>query len=263
MLVDSHCHLDLIDLAPFDGDADALRAAARAAGVTGMLCVSVSMEAWPAMRARFDAWPEVWFSVGAHPNGREDRSPTVEELVAHARDPRVVAIGETGLDFYRSEGDLSWQHERFHRHIEAARIADLPLIVHTREARAETLAALRDASAAGVRGVMHCFTEDWETARAALDLGFYISFSGIVSFRNAEDLRAVARRVPEDRLLVETDAPWLAPLPHRGRPNQPAWVRHVAECLADVRGVDVERLAAVTTANFHRLFARTVPGEAC
>jgi len=254
MLVDSHCHLDRVDLAPYDGDFARLMADTTAAGVAKLLCVSIDLEHYPVMRALVDPFPQVSVSVGVHPNEDEGRDPTPDELVALAEDPRNVAIGETGLDYYRSEGDLNWQQERFRNHVAAARACGKPLIIHTRAARADTIRILRECEARDAGGVMHCFTEDWETAKAALDLGFYISFSGILTFKSAADLREVAQRVPADRLLIETDSPYLAPIPHRGKSNQPRWVAHVAECLAGLRGLEVEDVVALTGDNFAALF---------
>ncbi len=254
MFVDSHCHLDRVDLKPYDGDFARLMTETAAAGVTRMLCVSIDLEHYPAMRALVDPFSQVDVSVGVHPNEDEGRDPEPDELVALAADPRNVAIGETGLDYFRSVGDLTWQQERFRNHIAAARACGKPLIVHTRAAAADTIRILQEAGARDAGGVMHCFTEDWETARTALDLGFHISFSGILTFKTAEDLRQVAARVPLDRLLIETDAPYLAPIPHRGRSNQPRYVAHVAECLAGLRGMTVESLAEVTAANYASLF---------
>jgi TatD DNase family protein len=254
MLVDSHCHLDRIDLAPYGGDFAALLAATRAAGVGHSLCVSIDLEAYPHMLALVEPYAQVSVSVGVHPNERDTPQPHPDTLVELARHPKNVAIGETGLDYYHGKGDLEWQRERFRRHVVAARIARKPLIIHSRDARADTLAILREERADEVGGVMHCFTEDWDTAARAMDLGFYISFSGIVTFRNAAELREVAQRVPDDRLLIETDSPYLAPVPHRGKPNEPRHVVHVAALLAELRGTDVETIAALTTANFSRLF---------
>jgi TatD DNase family protein len=194
-----------------------------------------------------------------HPNEREGREPSVEDLTGLADDARVVAIGETGLDYYRSQGDMAWQQERFRRHIRAAKISGKPLIIHTREAAADTLRIMREEQAQDIGGVMHCFTESWEVARAALDLNFHISFSGIVTFRNAEALREVAKQVPQDRLLIETDAPYLAPVPFRGKTNEPAYVKHVAECLAMLRATSFEDIAAHTTRNFFGLFRQAKP----
>lgn len=254
MLVDSHCHIDLLETDRYDGGLPGVLANARALGVGHMLCVAVNLRAYPAMRALVDPLPDVSVSVGVHPNERDEPEPDQEHLVDLARDPRVVAIGETGLDYYRSSGDLEWQRERFRTHIRAARRAAKPLIVHSREARADTLQVLAQEDAGAVGGVMHCFAEDWETARRALDLGLHISFSGIVTFKSAAELKEVARRVPLDRMLVETDAPYLAPVPYRGKPNQPGYVRHVAEHIAVLRGLPLEEVAAHTTANFQRLF---------
>jgi len=193
-------------------------------------------------------------SVGVHPNEQDATEPEPDVLAELARHPKNVAIGETGLDYFHGKGDLEWQRERFRRHVAAARLAKKPLIIHSRDARADTLAILREEGAVDVGGVMHCFTEDWDTAAAAMDLGFYISFSGIVTFRNAADLREVARRVPDDRLLIETDSPYLAPVPHRGRPNEPRYVAHVAAQLAELRGADADAIADLTRDNFARLF---------
>lgn len=254
MLVDSHCHLDRVDLRHQDGDFARLIAACAEAGVTRMLCVAIDLEHYPAMRALVDPFPLIDVSVGVHPNEAGGEEPTVERLLALAADPRVVAIGETGLDYYRGEGDLGWQHDRFRTHVAAARVCRKPLIIHTREARQDTIRLLAEEGASDVGGVLHCFTEDWETARQGLDLGFHISFSGILTFKSAAELREVARRVPLDRLLIETDSPYLAPVPHRGRPNQPGYLPHVADCIAELRGMDREAVAEVTTANYRRLF---------
>ncbi|HEX7044693.1 MAG TPA: TatD family hydrolase [Burkholderiales bacterium] len=250
-LVDSHCHLDF---APLGSDVPAVLARAREQGVGHCLCVSVTLEAFPRVREIAHAHPNVYASVGVHPNERAGREPTADELIALAQDARIVAIGETGLDYYRSEGSTDWQQERFRNHIRAARAARKPLIIHTREAAADTLRIMREEGADQIGGVMHCFTESWEVARAAMDMNFYISFSGIVTFRNAEALRDVGRRVPADRMLIETDSPYLAPVPHRGKPNEPAFVRHVAECLAAVRGESLDAVAEQTTRNFFALF---------
>ncbi|HHH39059.1 MAG TPA: TatD family deoxyribonuclease [Sedimenticola sp.] len=258
MLIDSHCHLDRLDLEPYDNDFPRLMAATAAAGVGHLLCVSIDLESYPDMLERVAPYSQVSTSVGVHPNDRERREPEPEELVALAEQGRNVAIGETGLDYFRSEGDLAWQRERFRNHIAAARACGKPLIIHTRAAREDTLDIMRAEGAREAGGVMHCFTEDWEMARQALDMGFYISFSGIVTFNSAGDLREVARKVPEERILIETDAPYLAPVPHRGKPNQPAYLVQVAERIAALRGWEIERLAAVTSDNFFRLFRHAV-----
>jgi len=255
MYVDSHCHLDFPELS---SRLDEILATMRANRVDRALCVSVTLEDFPRVLALAEAHPHLYASVGVHPDHREAREPDVATLVALADHPRIIAIGETGLDYYRTEGDPAvlngWQRERFRVHVRAARATGKPLIVHTRSAADDTLAILREQGADAVGGVMHCFTETWEVARAALDLGFFISLSGIVTFRNAEALREVARRVPLDRLLIETDSPYLAPVPHRGKVNEPGFVRHVGEFLATLKGVETERFAQITTENFDRCF---------
>ena len=250
-LVDSHCHLNF---EPLHASLEEVLQRARDNGVGHMLCVSVTLETFPEIRALAHNHSNLSTSVGVHPNEREGCEPSVEDLTSLANDARVVAIGETGLDYYRSQGDMTWQQERFRRHIRAAKKSGKPLIIHTREAADDTLRIMREEGAGDIGGVMHCFTESWEVARAALDLNFYISFSGIVTFRNAEALREVAKQVPEDRLLIETDAPYLAPVPFRGKTNEPAFVKHVAECLATLRATNFEALAEHTTRNFFALF---------
>ena len=258
MFVDSHCHLDRVDLSRYQGDFARLMAETREAGVSDMLCVAIDLTGYPSMRALVDPYPNVSVSVGVHPNQEPDEAghvePTPDDLVALAADPRNVAIGETGLDYYHGKGDLDWQRERFRVHIAAARACRKPLIIHTRDARDDTIRILREERAHDVCGVLHCFTETWEMAKQGMDLGFYVSFSGIVTFRSAAELREVARRVPLDRLLIETDAPYLAPVPHRGKPNEPRLVSHVAACIAELRALPVEKLAAVTRDNYRRLF---------
>jgi len=259
MLVDSHCHLDRVDLKPYAGDFLRFMEETRAAGVGHMLCVSIDLEHYPGMRTLVEPYPQIFVSVGVHPNEQKRRDPSPDELAELARDPRNLAIGETGLDYYRSTGDLGWQHQRFRSHIAAAKDCGKPLIVHTRNAREDTLRILKEEDARDAGGVLHCFTETWEMAREALDLGFYISFSGIVTFNTAENLREVAVKVPLDRLLIETDCPYLTPEPHRGRPNEPKFVAAVAQCIAGLRGVTTEELAAVTRDNFFSLFRNAVP----
>jgi TatD DNase family protein len=254
MLVDSHCHLDMLDLAPFGGSVAGVLEAAAEQGVGRFLCVAVNLEDFPAMLQLAEAHARVVASVGVHPNERAGREPTVDELVALAQHPKIVAIGETGLDYYRSEGDLDWQRERFRRHIRAARRCGKPLIIHSRAAGEDTLTILDEEGAGAVGGVMHCFTGDWATAQAAMALGFYISFSGIVTFKSARELQEVAVKMPLERMLVETDCPYLAPVPHRGKPNQPAYVRYTAEFIAGLRDVDYATVAAATTASYRRLF---------
>lgn len=254
LLVDSHCHLDRLAFDQIEGGLAGALDEARAAGVGHFLCVAINLEAYPAMRELVDPFPQISVSVGVHPTDGHGQIPELDHLCRLGLDARVVAIGETGLDYYYGAEHKDYQQDLFRLHVQAARAVGKPLIVHTRDARADTIAVLRDEGADTVGGVMHCFTEDWDTARRALDLGFYISFSGIVTFRNAEALRDVARQIPADRILVETDSPYLAPVPKRGRSNQPAYVRYVAECVAQIRGIEFEELARITTANFHRLF---------
>ena len=254
MFVDSHCHLDRVDLSHYQGDFARMMAATREAGVSHLMCVSIDLPQYTVMRALVAPYPNVAISVGVHPNESPEAEPTVADLIALAADPRVAAVGETGLDYFRSEGDLEWQRQRFRTHIAAARDCAKPLIIHTRNAREDSLRILHEEGADVVGGVLHCFTEDWETARRGLDLGFYISFSGIVTFKAAADLRSVARRVPIDRLLIETDSPYLAPAPYRGKPNEPRYVSLVAACIAAERGITVDHLARVTSENYFRLF---------
>ena len=254
MLIDSHCHLDRLDLAAHGGSLDAALDAARAVGVGHFLCIGVSADNAATVKGLAERYGDVDCSVGVHPLDLEPGAePALDWLLGELAHPKVVAIGETGLDYHYEPESAALQQASFRLHLEAARITGKPVIVHTREARADTLALLREA-ALPQAGVLHCFTEDWEMARAALDIGFYISLSGIVTFRNAEALRDVARQVPADRLLVETDSPYLAPVPHRGKPNLPQYVREVAEYLAVLRGVSYEALAEQTSNNFKRLF---------
>ena len=254
MLVDSHCHLDRLDLKPFDGELDGALDAARDNGVGFMLCVCINLETFPRVLEIARGHDHIATTVGVHPNDHPGTAVDPETLRRYAAEPEVVAIGETGLDYFRSEGDLDWQRRRFRDHIRVARETGKPLVVHSRDARQDTLPILEEEGAGEAGGVMHCFVDDWETAQRALELGFYISFSGIVTFKNATELHEVARRVPADRLLVETDSPYLAPVPYRGKPNQPAYVRHVAEGLAALRDTTVEAIAETTTENFFRLF---------
>ncbi len=260
MLVDSHCHIPLILQQSPGSNLPELLAAARAAEVAGMLCVAVDLEGVPALLGLARRYPNIVISVGVHPNAHPEHEPDVDTLLAYARDPRVIAIGETGLDYYRSRGDLGWQHERFRRHIRVARIAKKPLIVHSREARGNVIKILSEEKAGEAGGIMHCFTDDYETALKALHLNFLISFSGILTFKNATALQEVARKLPLERLLVETDSPYLAPVPYRGKSNQPAYVRHVAEFLASLKGTTFEQVAKQTTRNFLDLFPSTRAG---
>lgn len=251
LLVDSHCHLDFSD---FAGREEELLAAMTANGVGWALIAGVTLERFPQVLALAERFPNLYAAVGVHPDTQEGEDPDQERLISLAANPRVVAIGETGLDYYRLEGDLEWQRERFRTHIRAARRTGKPLIIHTREAAADTLRILKEEGAGEAGGVFHCFTETRAVAEAALDLGFHISFSGIVTFKNALKIKEVAGFVPIDRILVETDAPYLAPVPYRGKLNHPALVRHVAEEVARLKGLALEDLAQATTANFFRLF---------
>jgi len=251
ILVDSHCHIPMIEGA---GGSQTVIETALAQGIGHMLCVSIDLETFPELIALAEAYPCLSASVGVHPNTDLKQEPTAEQLAALAAHPKIIAIGETGLDYYRSQGDLEWQRRRFRTHIRAAMAVHKPLIIHSRDAREDVIAILAQESAAQIGGVMHCFTDDVATARRALDLNFYISLSGIVTFKNALALQQVAKNIPLDRLLLETDAPYLAPVPHRGKQNQPAYVRHVAEYVAALRGVSVDTIAEATTANFRRLF---------
>jgi TatD DNase family protein len=254
MLVDSHCHLDRLDLSK-NNNLSELIDTAHEADIGHMLCVSIDLESYPEMLAAVESQKGVSVSVGVHPCDDDRREPTVDELVELAKHPKNVAIGETGLDYFRVEGDLEWQRERFRTHIRAAKIAKKPLIIHTREAREDTIRILQEEGAAEVGGVMHCFTETWDMAQAAMEMGFYISFSGIVTFKNAVELQDVAQKVPLDRMLIETDSPYLAPVPLRGKPNQPLYVRYVAEKIGELRNMTSEEVGRITTDNFYRLFS--------
>jgi len=253
-LVDSHCHLDRLDLTPYDGELSKAIRAASEVGISQILCVCIDLENFKDILHIANTYPHVTASVGIHPNEKIQHAPSVDELVQLADDANVVAIGETGLDYYRSGGDLTWQHDRFRMHIQAARKAKKPLIIHSRQARDDTIRIMHEESAGDVRGVMHCFTETWEMAKQAMDCDFYISFSGIVTFKNAKEIQEVAMKVPLNRMLIETDAPYLAPVPYRGKPNEPAYVRYVAECIAELRGIPLEEVALQTTQNFFDLF---------
>ena len=257
-LIDSHCHLDRLDLAKLGGTLDTVLAQARDAGVEAMLCVGINLEDFPVVRGLAEAHPQVFASVGVHPGEGCGIEPDVSGLTQLADHPRVVAIGETGLDYYYGGDNAACQRDRFRIHIRAARETGLPLIVHTRDAAQDTLRLMREERADLVGGVMHCFTGDYDTAMAAIDLGFYISFSGIVTFKNADDLRQVAANLPMDRLLIETDAPYLTPVPFRGKANQPAYVRYVADCIAAIRNESADTIAAATSDNFFHLFGSKV-----
>lgn len=254
MLIDSHCHLDMLTPVKAGEGVDTVLARARDNGVSHFLCVSVNFEDLPAMLDVIEGRSNVFASAGVHPSATPEREPTQADIEAWAVRDNVIAVGETGLDYYYDTVPREVQQERFRCHVRAAVKLDKPLIVHTRDAREDTLQILREEGAAECGGVLHCFTESWEMASAAINIGFYISMSGIVTFRNADSLRDVARRVPLDRLLVETDSPYLAPVPMRGKENEPAFVKHVAEAIAVERGISLGELAEATTANFFRLF---------
>jgi TatD DNase family protein len=264
MFVDAHCHLTFPELAE---QLPEIRKAMEAAQVDRALCICTTLEEFPAVHALATGYDNFWATVGVHPDNEGVTEPSVDDLVERAALPRVVAIGETGLDYYQMEerkggrgiADMEWQRQRFRTHIRAARQSGKPLVIHTRASSADTMAILKeegeDGSPAAAGGVFHCFTETAEVARQALDLGFYISFSGILTFKSAQDLRDVAAFVPLDRLMVETDSPYLAPVPYRGKTNSPAYVPFVAKQLAEIRKLPVEEVAALTSANFERLFS--------
>lgn len=255
-LIDSHCHLDRLDLEPYDNKLSNALTYANEVGVGHMLCVSINMENFKAVIDTANNYDFVSASVGVHPNDNDGHDPGTDELIALADDKNIVAIGETGLDYFRNEGDLSWQQDRFRRHITASKETKKPLIIHMRDATDDTLRILKEERADEVGGVMHCFVEDWEVAQKALDLNFMISFSGIVTFKNAKDLQLVAKNVPQDKMLVETDSPYLAPVPYRGKSNQPAYVVQVAEKVAELRDVSLEEVAELTTKNYFNLFGQ-------
>jgi TatD DNase family protein len=259
MFTDSHCHLNFPELV---AQLPAIRLAMSAAQVNRALCIATTLEEFPAVHALAMRYDNFWATVGVHPDNENIKEPSLQDLVTLGQLPRVVGIGETGLDYYRlgerTMTDMAWQRERFRTHIRAARQLGKPLVIHTRMASADTLSILReegeDGATGSAGGVFHCFTESAEVARAALDLGFYISFSGILTFKNAQDIRDVASFVPMDRLLIETDSPYLAPVPYRGKTNNPSYVPFVAACLAELRQCPVETIASVTSQNFETLF---------
>lgn len=255
MLTDSHCHLDKIDLEPFENNFSAMIDAATEFDVSQFLCVCIDTEHFQDVLKTAQQHPNIYCSVGVHPTHKDSYAPSANELIALAQNKEVIAIGETGLDYFRCEDDdMTWQHDLFRTHIEAAKQTQKPLIIHTRAAKEDTIKILKEQNADQVGGVMHCFAEDWETAQQAMELNFYISFSGIVTFKSAKQLQEVAKKVPADKYLIETDSPWLAPTPKRGKPNQPAYVKYVAEKMADLRGCSYEHIAQVSTDNFNRLF---------
>jgi TatD DNase family protein len=256
MFIDSHCHLDRIDLKPYENNFSVFMHEVQKQKIEHLLCIAIDLEAYPAMFELVKDYANISLSVGVHPNEQDGEEPTFAKLMELAQHPKVVAIGETGLDYFRSTGDLDWQHQRFKTHIQVAKALRKPLIIHTREAATDTLKILAQEGADEVGGVIHCFTEDWEFAQQAIELNFYISFSGIVTFKNALAIQDAAMRVPANRFLIETDSPYLAPTPFRGKPNYPTYVQYVAQQLATLRGTTVAEIAAQSTANFYQLFGK-------
>jgi len=256
MLIDSHCHLQLIDYAALGQSLETVLQQAKEAGVEKMLCVGTTLEDRTAILKIAESAPNIYASIGLHPNEVVEKEPDVADLLQLLNHPKIIATGETGLDYYRPDQDNHYQKTRFITHIQAAKATKKPLIIHTRQAREDTIAILKAENAREVGGVFHCFTEDWDMAEKALDLGFHISLSGIVTFKNAVELQQVAQKIPLDRLLIETDAPYLAPVPYRGKINQPAYVRRVAEYIAELKGVSFHDLSRQTTDNFKRLFLK-------
>lgn len=254
MFIDSHCHLNFPDLAK---DLDSVLENMRSNSVTHALCVSVDLQSFPQVLELASQHENLFASVGVHPDYELPLEPTQEELVSLAQHPKVIAIGETGLDYFRLTGDLEWQRQRFRTHIRAAKAAAKPLIIHTRAAAPDTLRLMTEENASEVGGVMHCFTETLEVAEAAIEMGFYISFSGILTFKNAAIIKQVAQTIPLERILIETDSPYLAPVPHRGKTNQPCFVKHVAEEIARLRSISIEQVGEATSANFRKLFLKS------
>jgi TatD DNase family protein len=252
-IIDSHCHLDRVDLTKFGGSVESMLAHANELSVKEFLCVCIDLEHFDDMFSLAKKYPQIYASVGVHPTEQEGKDPTIEELLTLANDDNIIAIGETGLDYFHiDKNSADWQRERFRRHIAVSNQSAKPLIIHTRAAKADTIKIMTEEKANA--GVIHCFSEDWEMAKSALDLGFYISFSGIITFKNANALREVAKKVPLDRILIETDSPYLTPVPNRGKPNSPAYVYYVAEKLAEIKGVSIDEIAQATTQNFNNLF---------
>mgnify|MGYP006093232157 FL=1 len=252
-IIDSHCHIDRVDLDSFGGSIESMLKHASEFSVDEFLCVCIDLEHFDQVHDLALSYPNIYSSVGVHPTETNCKDPSVDELLVYAKSDRVIAIGETGLDYFHvKKDDADWQRDRFRRHINASNISEKPMIIHTRQAKEDTIKILNEEKAEA--GVMHCFSEDWDTAKAALDLGFYISFSGILTFNSAKDLREVAKKVPADRLLVETDSPYLTPTPFRGRPNSPAYTYYVVEKLAEIRNTTIEEIAETTSKNFYSLF---------
>ncbi len=256
MYIDSHCHLDRLDLSAHNNILQPVLDAAAARDVSRMLCVAIDMQQFPAMYAVIQQLPNVYASVGVHPLHMEQGLVEIDQLLHYAADPKVVALGETGLDYFYQQDTIALQQESFIRHLKASALCRLPVIVHTRDAQEDTISLLRQHADQDVGGVLHCFTESWAMAQQALELNYMLSFSGIITFRNAAELREVVKKVPLDSLLIETDAPYLTPVPYRGKPNEPQYVVEVAQCVADIKGLSVEEVACVTSANFERLFPK-------
>jgi TatD DNase family protein len=256
MLVDSHCHLDRINLDRYPGGLTDAIAAAHERGIQQLLCIGISLSNIQTVIDIAQAHPRVVASVGVHPCDVQEGTATAAQLQQWAQQPKVVALGETGLDYHYETESKAIQHESFALHLSVGKQIGLPVVVHTREAKADTLALIKEHGSLEHSGVLHCFTEDWDMAKAALELNYYISISGIVTFKNAEQIRDVVRKMPMDRLLVETDSPYLAPIPYRGKPNEPKYVREVAQHVADLRGISIEALGEQTTENFYRLFTK-------
>lgn len=252
-ITDSHCHIDRVDLDSFGGSIESLIKHANTLSVTRFLCVCIDLENFHKVLDLAKNHPSIYASVGVHPVEKDGADPTIDELLKLAEHPKIIAIGETGLDYFHiDKNDADWQRERFRRHIRVSKKIAKPLIIHTRDAKTDTIKIMQEEQA--TKGVMHCFSEDWATAKAALDLGFYISFSGIITFKNAENLREVAKQVPLERLLVETDSPYLTPTPYRGKPNTPAYTYFVVQELAKLHNLSIEEIATKTTQNFDDLF---------
>ncbi|OUS05990.1 hydrolase TatD [Gammaproteobacteria bacterium 42_54_T18] len=256
MFIDSHCHLDKLDAASEVGGIKAALQRANDQQVSHVLCIGIDMENIQNVIHIAETHSNVFATVGAHPLYQENKSPRLDELLLLAEHPKVVGIGESGLDYFYCKGDLQWQRDRFVTHIQAAVKSNLPLIVHTRAAKLDTLNLLVEHGQGKVKGVLHCFTEDLDMAHQAIELGFYISISGIVTFNSADELRSVVDKVPLEKLLIETDAPWLTPVPNRGKPNEPKYVVDVAKKIAEIKGISIETVAQVTTNNFFTLFSK-------
>ena len=261
MIVDSHCHLNMLDLKKYDGQLKNAIAASKQEGVEHLLCVSVQLSDYPIIKNISQQFPNVHISTGVHPNEQNDPDFSLQKLLTFGSDDKVIAIGETGLDYYRSTDHLDWQRQKFRTHIQAGLELNKPIIVHTRSAKEDTIRILEEENAKHVGGIMHCFTESLEMAHAAIENNFYISFSGVITFKNAFELRETVKHIPLNRILVETDSPYLAPVPYRGQPNEPAYVRFVVEKLAEILNLDYKTVAQKTTENYFRLFDGLISHE--